>query len=518
MHPGRTYDAGVTPPDATPAGGSPEPAPKAAKTRAASKTPAAKTTPAKAASTTKKAAPAAKVTKKAATKAATKAAKAPTPAPKASHSAAEPIHDVVIVGAGPSGSACAYWLAQAGWDVVVVEKKTFPRVKTCGDGLTPRAVRQLADMGLEDALAGSHKYSGLRAYGFGQSLELAWPEHPNFPNYGYTITRYDLDGLVAEKAAGAGATLLTGTEVVGPIMDETAAPSPHLGTLSGVTVKDKTTGAERAIKARYVVVADGANSRFGRMLGTTRRRALPLGMALRGYYTSDRHDDPFIESHLDIRDAEGAVVPGYGWIFPMGDGRVNVGVGLLSTDKRWKGINTSHLMDTFVDWAPKSWGLSPDTCLGPPTGGKLPMCLSVGPRWGGNVLLAGDAAGTINPFNGEGISYGYETGRLAAAALGHALTDRGPAALADYDEQLELAYGPYYKVARAFVHLISNPQAMRACVSVGMRSEAFMSQLLRIMANLMRPDAAGPAEIGFRAMELLSRFVVSDPLDETNAA
>ena len=108
------------------------------------------------------------------------------------------------------------------------------------------------------------------------------------------------------------------------------------------------------------------------MLGTARRRDLPMGMALRGYYRSERHDDPFIESHLDIRDAEGNVVPGYGWIFPMGDGRVNVGVGLLSTDQRWKGLNTTHLMDAFVDFAPASWGLRPETSLGPPTGGKLP--------------------------------------------------------------------------------------------------------------------------------------------------
>ena len=186
-------------------------------------------------------------------------------------------------------------------------------------------------------------------------------------------------------------------------------------------------------------------------------------MALRGYYSSDRHDDPFIESHLDIRDAQGNVVPGYGWIFPMGDGRVNVGVGLLSTDRRWKGVNTSHLMDAFVDWAPKSWGLSPETCLGPPTGGKLPMGLSVGPRAGSNVIVAGDAAGCINPFNGEGIAYGYETGRLAAAALGRALSGEGEGAMADYGRQLEDAYGPYYKVARAFVHMISDPKAMRAC-------------------------------------------------------
>jgi geranylgeranyl reductase family protein len=431
------------------------------------------------------------------------------------------VHDVVVIGGGPSGSSCAYWLADAGWDVAVVEKKHFPRVKTCGDGLTPRAVRQLADMGLEEALAGSHKYGGLRAYGFGQSLEMQWPDHPNFPNYGYTITRHDLDGLVAERAVKAGATLLAGTEVVAPIVDEAASPpasSDALPHLTGVTIKDKESGTTRPLRARYVVVADGANSRVGRMLGTNRRRDLPLGMALRGYYTSDRHDDLFIESHLDIRDAAGDVVPGYGWIFPMGDGRVNVGVGLLSTDRRWKGVNTSHLMELFVAQAPESWGLTPETCLGPPTGGKLPMGLSIGPRVGTNVLLAGDAAGSINPFNGEGIAYGYETGRLAASALGHALSGEGAQALQDYDRQLQAAYGPYYKVARAFVRMISNPETMKLCVGIGMHSEFVMSELLRIMANLMRPDSPGPAEIGFRAMELISRLRSSARVSGAGAA
>ena len=146
---------------------------------------------------------------------------------------------MVVVGAGPSGASCAYWLADAGWDVVVVEKKEFPREKTCGDGLTPRAVRQLADMDLEGALAGSHRYGGLRAFGFGRSIDMQWPEHPNFPDYGYTITRHDLDGLVAGHAEAAGATLLQGTEVTGPVVDEGAPPSGPLPTLTGVTVKEK---------------------------------------------------------------------------------------------------------------------------------------------------------------------------------------------------------------------------------------------------------------------------------------
>jgi menaquinone-9 beta-reductase len=507
----------VTAPDETPGPGAPKKARRTAKAPAKKRAATKKATPRKAAARKAATPNAAGATGKA-SRAPRRAGATAKGAAAAARPSAEHVHDVVIVGAGPSGASCAYWLAEAGWDVVVAEKKEFPREKTCGDGLTPRAVRQLADMDLEGALAGSHRYGGLRAFGFGRSIDMQWPEHPNFPNYGYTITRHDLDGLVAGHAEAAGATLLQGTEVTGPVVDDAATASGPLPTLTGVTVKEKGATSTRTIKARYVVVADGSNSRIGRMLGTTRRRELPMGMALRGYYTSERHDDPFIESHLDIRDAQGDVVPGYGWIFPMGDGRVNVGVGLLSTDQRWKGLNTSHLMDAFVDFAPASWGIRPETSLGPPTGGKLPMGLSVGPRAGGNVLITGDAGGAINPFNGEGIAYGYETGRLAAAALGHALTGEGERALTDYDRELTAAYGPYFKVARAFVHLISNPEAMRLCVGLGMRSELLMTQLLRIMANLMRPDAAGPAELGFRAMELVSRVLPDNDGLESPAA
>jgi flavin-dependent dehydrogenase len=232
-------------------------------------------------------------------------------------------------------------------------------------------------------------------------------------------------------------------------------------------------------------------------------------MALRGYYRSPRHDDTFIESHLDIRDGSGKVVPGYGWVFPLGDGRVNVGVGLLSVEGRWKGVNTSHLMDTFVANAPKYWELSPAASCGAPTGGKLPMGLSVGPRIGPTTLVVGDASGAINPFNGEGIAYGYETGRLAAACLGRALSGEGDPSLTDFSGQLEDAYGLYYRVARDFVRLISDPNIMRACVQTGMHSKSIMGWLLRIMANLLRPEEVGPAEAAYRAMATIARAVQS---------
>jgi geranylgeranyl reductase family protein len=415
---------------------------------------------------------------------------------------------VLVVGGGPSGSSCAYWLAEAGWDVALVEKKEFPREKTCGDGLTPRSVRQIADMGIEGSLAGAHRYGGLRAHAFGRVLDLPWPEHPSFPSYGYVITRHDLDALVNERAAKAGATVWQGTEAVEPLLDPTATLPGGAGLPAcvGAVVKEKATGRVREVRARYVVVADGANSRFGRALGTARDRSQPMGMALRGYYRSPGHDQPFIESHLDIRDGAGEVVPGYGWIFPLGDGRVNVGVGLLSTDQRWKGVNTSTLMEHFVAWAPKEWELAPETALGPATGGKLPMGLAVGPRVGATTLVVGDAAGTINPFNGEGIAYGYETGRLAAASLGEALSGDGVAALLRYEERLEDAYGLYYRVARAFIRVIARPELMKLCVGTGMHSESLMAWILRIMSNLVRPDETGPAEAAYRALALIARL------------
>jgi menaquinone-9 beta-reductase len=409
-----------------------------------------------------------------------------------------PSTEVLVVGGGPSGAACAYWLAEAGHDVVLLERKHYPREKTCGDGLTPRSVGQLTDMGLADDLARHHRVDGLRSIAFGRTLELRWPAHPTLPDHGYVITRFDLDGLVARQAEKVGVTLLEGHEAVAPVLDR--------GLLRGAVVRDKDRDATREISADYVVVADGANSRFGRALGTARDRRYPLGMAIRGYYESPRHDEPWIESHLDIRDKAGNVLPGYGWIFPLGDGRVNVGVGLLSTFNQWKAVNTSHVMEAFVEGAPESWGLAPETSCGAPTGGRLPMGLSVGPRAGPNYLVVGDAVGAINPFNGEGIAYAYETGRMAAEAMHEALRTGDGLALRGYDARLDETYGLYYKVARAFVHIIGQPELMRALVSTGMRSRTLMEWVLRIMANLLRPDELGPAEAAYKAVAAIARL------------
>jgi geranylgeranyl reductase family protein len=408
---------------------------------------------------------------------------------------------VLVVGGGPSGAAAAYWLAEAGFDVVVVEKKHFPREKTCGDGLTPRAVRQLEDMGLGDDLGRYHRFDGLRALAYGRELLLRWPKHPDFGEYGYVVTRAELDALVARRAEKAGATILEGCEALAPLGVHAAVGGPA----RGAVVKKHGSDETFEIDARVVIVADGANSRFGRALGATRDRAIPQGMAIRGYYSSPRHDETWIESHLDLRDESGAVIPGYGWVFPLGDGRVNVGIGIVSSFARWKSMNTSKLLGAFVAQAPTSWCLGPESALGEPTGGRLPMGLSVSPRQGPDYLLVGDAGGAINPFNGEGIAYGYETGRIAASFAAAALLADDISLLAGYDAKLSENYGLYFKTASAFMRLMGRPQAMRVLVSTGMYSRTFMEWLLRIMSNLMRSDEIGPAELVYGALARLAR-------------
>ena len=401
--------------------------------------------------------------------------------------------DVLVVGGGPTGAAAGYWLAEQGVDVLIVEKSRFPRDKTCGDGLTPRAVRQLHDLGLAERLGDFHRFDGLRSIAHGMTLELAWPSHPDFPPYGYVVPRRHLDGMVADQAVKAGARLWQGHEVVEPLLDG--------GLVTGAVVKDKDSGTVSPVRARYVLVADGANGRFGRALGTARGRRYPLGMAIRGYYRSPRHAEPWIESHLDVRDRNGHVLPGYGWIFPVGDGTVNVGVGLLSTFRDWKSINTTQLMDAFVAMAPATWDLRAETKVCEPTGGRLPMGNSVEPSAGPTWLVAGDAAGSINPFNGEGIAYAYETGRIAAEVLAEAVRTGDGLVLSTYPARIQDEYGAYFRVARAFVRAIGNPRVMSELTRVGMHSKTLMEWILRIMSNMLRPDELGPAEAAYKVVQ-----------------
>lgn len=405
--------------------------------------------------------------------------------------------DVLVVGGGPAGAAAGYWLATQGHAVTIVEKKTFPRDKTCGDALTPRAVKQLGDMGLTDSLDQFHRVNGLRLTAISREVELAWPSHPLYPQYGYVAKRSELDGIVALNAVAAGATLLQGHEAVHPVVER--------GFVRGAVVQAKT-GEPFEVKAKYVIVADGANSRFGRSLGTFRTRDWPYGTAIRAYWESPRHDEPFLESALDIQDRNGNTVPGYGWIFPVGDGTVNIGVGLLSTFRDFKSVNTSHLLDSYAQSIAEKWQITPDQPTCAATSGRIPMGGSVSPKAGPTYLVVGDAAGSVNPFNGDGIDYAYETGRIAAEVLHEAISTNDASVLQRYPRLLDESYGQYFKVARLFAHVVGRPALMRELTRAGMHSRPLMEWTLRIMSNLMRPDETGPAELAYQAAAAIARL------------
>jgi menaquinone-9 beta-reductase len=405
--------------------------------------------------------------------------------------------DVLVIGGGPAGASAAYWLAKFGHDVTIVERKSFPREKTCGDGLTPRAVHQLNEMGLAEQLTKFHRYNGLRATGMGRELELQWPSHPVFPQYGYVVRRRDLDTMVAYNAVAAGATLLEGHDALQPIVDR--------GFVRGAVVQPPE-GPPIEIRARYVVVADGANSRFGRALGTFRTREWPYGTAIRTYWETPRHAEPWIESALDVKDRNGNPMPGYGWIFPVGDGTVNIGVGLLSTFREFKTVNTTTLLDGYAHQVADRWEINPDRPECKATSGRIPMGGSVGPKAGPSYLVIGDAAGSVNPFNGEGIDYAYETAHMAARVLHEAIDSGDPTLLQRYPTMLDDEYGEYFKVARLFARVIGRPALMRELTRAGMHSRTLMEWVLRIMANLLRPDELGPAEAAYKAAAKLVKL------------
>ena len=396
--------------------------------------------------------------------------------------------DVIVVGAGPSGSAAAYWMATAGLDVLLLEKTGFPREKVCGDGLTPRGTRALVDIGIDvSEEAGWLHNKGLRVLGGGQRLELDWPELASFPNFGLVRPRADLDQMLAQHAVKAGARLHQNTAVTGPLQDRS-------GRVVGVTAKAG--GEQISYRAPIVLACDGVSGRFGLALGLQRNEKRPMGVAVRRYYNSPRTDDDYLESWLELWDGppgadDAKLLPGYGWIFGMGDGSVNVGLGVLNTSAGFQKTNYRKLLTTWLDNTPEEWGLREDNAIGTTQGAGLPMGFNRTPHYSNGVLLVGDAGGSVNPFNGEGIPYAMESGKFAADAAVQALArPAGPSrerALQGYPATMAAEWGAYYRLGGIFVKLIGNPAVMRACTRHGLPHPGLMRFVLKLMANLSDP-------------------------------
>ncbi|RZS79022.1 geranylgeranyl reductase family protein [Motilibacter rhizosphaerae] len=392
--------------------------------------------------------------------------------------------DVVVVGAGPGGSTTAAHLARAGLDVVLLEKSAFPREKVCGDGLTPRAVAQLVKLGIDTSPeAGWLRNKGLRILGGGHRLELRWPELAAYPDYGLVRRRDDFDEMLARHAQKAGARLSERTTVTGPVRDE------RTGAVVGVTAKGSE-GEPLEVRAPVVIAADGNSSRLSLAVGRRVREDRPMAVAVRAYYTSRNDRDDWLESWLELRE-DGKLLPGYGWIFGMGDGTSNVGLGILNAAQGGGKVDSRDVLRRWLAALPPEYGFTEDSQVGPVRGAALPMGFNRTPHYADGLLLVGDAGGMVNPFNGEGIAYAMESGALAADVVAQALARPSGAqrerALAAYPQALKEQWGGYFTLGRMFVRLISDPRVMRVASERGLTHPLLMQFTLKLLANLTDP-------------------------------
>lgn len=411
--------------------------------------------------------------------------------------------DVVVVGAGPGGAAAAAHLAARGRDVIVLDKDTFPRDKVCGDGLTPRVIRELLDLGLvEEAhgrAPGFKRNRGLRINGGHTTMELPWPELEDWPNWGGCSTRMVFDETIARTAVQRGATLAQGHGVTRPLWRDAAQTR-----VTGVAWKDRD-GREGEVLAPVVIAADGAGGPMAKHLGVQRRPERPMAVAARGYYRSPRADDEWISSYLDLTDAGGNLLSGYGWVFPLDDGTMNVGLGLLSTSREFQAVNYRRLLESWATgMAADGWGTTPAALEGPIRTGPIPMGFNHTPLHQRGVLLVGDSGGMVNPFNGEGISYAMEAAQLAAEVVDGALVTRRTSDLNRYDRELRRRIGGYYTLGRVFAELVGNPTVMHVCTTYGMPYRPLMLLVLKLMAHLTDGQPADTKDVIVNTLQRLA--------------
>lgn len=320
--------------------------------------------------------------------------------------------------------------------MLLVDRSQFPREKACGDGLTAASITQLARFGVAASLDGYRAIHGTR-------LTQGAAEHVRVrPGAsGRVVPRFDLDALLAAWAAQTGAHVVHGARALAPVVVG--------GKVRGVRLRQG--GSERTVAARYVVAADGATSALVRAVAPRGEHRLS-GVAVRGY--ADGVDDPgdCFRIFAPLRpEGSDRTLAGYGWLFPLADGRVNVGVGVMRQRPGDHGLNLRELFSRFVaDLAREQPGLHRLRVTGELRGAPLPCDFDPGACLLRGMLAVGDAANLVDPLTGEGIGAALESGAIAAEVVGDALA-HDARRVADYPERIEAAVGPRIRAARTLV-------------------------------------------------------------------
>lgn len=407
--------------------------------------------------------------------------------------------DVLVVGGGPAGAAAARHLASAGHHVVVVERRVRPVRRPGTAILAPRALAELRTLGAQDRLLESvtapQHLSSIRFVSGGRSIERPWPSHPDLPAGALSCPRHVLDEVMLALATDAGAVVLDGAEAVAPVIER--------GFVRGASVQSAD-GTIHPLEARYTVVADGADSRFGRALGTHRRPDWPVATAIRGTWATTGRPPTSLSIHLDLPGTDDRLATGYGWVVPADDRAVDIGVGVLSTGPDSRSVNTAHLLSRFVAGVADELGVDPGAPLDPPTGGRLPLGASVGPAAGPLHLVVGDAAGLANPMTGAGIEEALASGRTAGQVLDQAVRERDPTVLQRYPDLLDRRLGTYFKIGRLLDRAAGRPTVLDWYRHRVTASPRLADASLRIATRALHGRRPGPAEWWYRGASAVS--------------
>ena len=325
--------------------------------------------------------------------------------------------DVIVVGAGPAGATAATYLARSGVDVLLLEKSTFPRDKVCGDGLTPRGVKQVLALGVDVSGDDWIRNKGLRVVGGGTTLELPWPTLADFPDFGLVRPRRDFDEMLATLAVKAGARMHQAVTVTAPEIDD------RTGAVTGVTAK--TADGPARFHAPLVLAADGVSARLAAGLGINKRDDRPIGVAVRRYYTSPPHPRRL------PRIPPGAVGPERpGALQAAARLRLDLRPRRRHRERRPRhaelvqGVRQHRLPGAAADLAgrhPGGVGTARGERDRPDRRRRSADGLQPHSALRDGLLLVGDAGGAVNPFNGEGIAYAMESAALAAEVVLQAL-------------------------------------------------------------------------------------------------
>ncbi len=405
--------------------------------------------------------------------------------------------DLVIIGAGPAGAAAGIVAARGGAKVTLFDKAKYGRDKVCGDGLTPRAITAMNKLGID--YSDAHHIVGLRMIANSTRRELDWPKTSRFAHHGAVWPRRSLDKALIDAADEAGVTIHWETEVT-PIFSD--SDSSHVVGVEVQSSAGQGMDVGTKIHSDMVVVATGAQGQVAKMLGAVRDPDEPFGLAIRSYAESPRHGDSHLEACLTLKDSNGTAVPGYGWIFPAGDGTVNIGAGALSTMKNFKKLNLNNLLADYRNLTQQTWELGPN--LDRPRAWRLPM--STLKRHGKGWVAVGDAAGLINPMNGEGIDYGLESGSLASE-----LFLSGPSLAPEiYDRKIAEMFDQFLRTGRRFSFLIGHPWLLKTGLKIAVGSDAIAKITLGVMGNLVDSETPGATGLVFSAADKALRL--ADPV------